>query len=534
MHTETMVKWGDVNMTTAGPTRAATSGLSTGEITGIVIAVTAVLTVCLTVLTLYLQNRRKTQDFTGSPDSSIPSTKVKISKWTLNVCGAITCSCCSCRYAPVPTNGSHDNTGPTTQGGDHVMINQPPASHGTSNQQLTASSDTESVSPPTTSAEPTLAETTNSITTAAEIHTRNVEPTAPPADILPGQSSLSQTAQQPPVSTSATTEVQSSSAGQTAQQPPVGAAAVTEAQLSSIIQTAQQPSVSTSATTEVQSSSAGQTAQQPPVGAAAVTEAQLSSIIQTAQLPPVSTAATTEVQSSSTKKIVNQQPLTSTVTREEQPSTIQDLVENGESQLTCPHPPSSTTTTEGQSSASQTGHQTPVSSTVTTEGHFSVSHDSTDIADSQQVLHQPPGSAAATVQPVSSELVSETQQPVPHRTEPHTSQPCNVMGDITDSSSAFTPKPRNPNLIVTTEHLQKLANGLAPWERLANVLGLSEADIYRLKVGNPFSVWTQAYDMLLKWKNRVYRNATVGVLVKKCQDADVGSNVYGFLLHVDV
>ncbi|XP_022110992.1 endochitinase A1-like isoform X5 [Acanthaster planci] len=515
MHTETMVKWGDVNMTTAGPTRAATSGLSTGEITGIVIAVTAVLTVCLTVLTLYLQNRRKTQDFTGSPDSSIPSTKVKISKWTLNVCGAITCSCCSCRYAPVPTNGSHDNTGPTTQGGDHVMINQPPASHGTSNQQLTASSggdhvminqppashgtsnqqltassDTESVSPPTTSAEPTLAETTNSITTAAEIHTRNVEPTAPPADILPGQSSLSQTAQQPPVSTSATTEVQSSSAGQTAQQPPVGAAAVTEAQLSSIIQTAQQPSVSTS--------------------------------------------ATTEVQSSSTKKIVNQQPLTSTVTREEQPSTIQDLVENGESQLTCPHPPSSTTTTEGQSSASQTGHQTPVSSTVTTEGHFSVSHDSTDIADSQQVLHQPPGSAAATVQPVSSELVSETQQPVPHRTEPHTSQPCNVMGDITDSSSAFTPKPRNPNLIVTTEHLQKLANGLAPWERLANVLGLSEADIYRLKVGNPFSVWTQAYDMLLKWKNRVYRNATVGVLVKKCQDADVGSNVYGFLLHVDV
>ena len=93
-------------------------------------------------------------------------------------------------------------------------------------------------------------------------------------------------------------------------------------------------------------------------------------------------------------------------------------------------------------------------------------------------------------------------------------------------------QPKNPNALVTNEHLQTLASNLGPWKQLADVLGISKGEAYRLQQESKYDAWAQVHNMLYKWKGRAYPRATIGHLVKKCRQANIDFDMYAFLLDV--
>ena len=94
-------------------------------------------------------------------------------------------------------------------------------------------------------------------------------------------------------------------------------------------------------------------------------------------------------------------------------------------------------------------------------------------------------------------------------------------------------KPRSPNMMLTEKQLSELSHKLgSEWEQLVSRLGLSRNDIYKCKVENQYNIWAQIQASLIKWRNREYKQATIGRLVTELQRCEVGREVYEFLMHV--
>ena len=92
--------------------------------------------------------------------------------------------------------------------------------------------------------------------------------------------------------------------------------------------------------------------------------------------------------------------------------------------------------------------------------------------------------------------------------------------------------PVNPNQPVTEQQLATLAGKIGKeWEFLGAKLGMNDNDMYKFKMENQYNAWAQIQAMLIKWRNREYKNATIGVLIEKCKEADIGRDSYEFLIN---
>ncbi|XP_071784076.1 death domain-containing protein CRADD-like [Asterias amurensis] len=92
--------------------------------------------------------------------------------------------------------------------------------------------------------------------------------------------------------------------------------------------------------------------------------------------------------------------------------------------------------------------------------------------------------------------------------------------------------PVNPDEPVTEQQLATLAGKIGKeWEFLGAKLGMNDNDMYKFKMENQYNAWAQIQAMLIKWRNREYKKATIGVLIEKCKEADIGRDSYEFLIN---
>ncbi|XP_078678862.1 uncharacterized protein LOC144914637 isoform X2 [Branchiostoma floridae x Branchiostoma belcheri] len=84
---------------------------------------------------------------------------------------------------------------------------------------------------------------------------------------------------------------------------------------------------------------------------------------------------------------------------------------------------------------------------------------------------------------------------------------------------------------VTEKQLNILAAKLgAEWESLAIDLDLTQGEIHECKADNKLSVRTQKFAMLMKWRARAGKNATIAKLVQKLRAARIDEDKFAFLL----
>ncbi|KAK3579405.1 hypothetical protein CHS0354_029713 [Potamilus streckersoni] len=68
---------------------------------------------------------------------------------------------------------------------------------------------------------------------------------------------------------------------------------------------------------------------------------------------------------------------------------------------------------------------------------------------------------------------------------------------------------------ITERELSKLSSCLgSEWEMICLDLGVSQVEIDRCKMSNPYSVAMQIYSALNSWRNQQYKDATVDALLK--------------------
>ena len=102
-----------------------------------------------------------------------------------------------------------------------------------------------------------------------------------------------------------------------------------------------------------------------------------------------------------------------------------------------------------------------------------------------------------------------------------------------DSAEFIRSNPKNPDLMLTDQQIGRLANKLGgEWEQLAASLELTPNDVYKFKMENQYNLWAQINAMLIKWRNREYKKATIGVLVERCKQCGIGREAYEFLMNV--
>ncbi|CAH1265750.1 CRADD [Branchiostoma lanceolatum] len=84
---------------------------------------------------------------------------------------------------------------------------------------------------------------------------------------------------------------------------------------------------------------------------------------------------------------------------------------------------------------------------------------------------------------------------------------------------------------VTERQLNKLAPNIgADWESLARDLGLKDSEVFACKANNQLSVRSQIFAMLMKWRAKAGKDATVMKLVQKLREFGTDEDAFSFLL----
>ncbi|XP_066284704.1 FAS-associated death domain protein-like [Branchiostoma lanceolatum] len=93
------------------------------------------------------------------------------------------------------------------------------------------------------------------------------------------------------------------------------------------------------------------------------------------------------------------------------------------------------------------------------------------------------------------------------------------------------PQADRTNSRVTELQLNKLAGNLgSEWESLTIHLGMKKVDVDRFKAENPNILQSQIFAMLVAWKAKAGRDATVETLVHELRSSGIDEDKFEFLL----